>query len=57
MQKRREETEKERIAREARNAYYRKWRAENRDKVKANQTRYWAKKAKNANDSEPANIG
>lgn len=31
-------------AREARNAYKRKWAQENRDKVKAYQERYWQKK-------------
>jgi hypothetical protein len=46
VKKRKDETEEERIAREARNAYYRKWRAEHPDNVKKNQMRYWAKKAK-----------
>ncbi|HFR4157432.1 hypothetical protein PDQ77_28560 [Bacillus cereus] len=31
---------------EARNAYLRKWRAENRDKVKKYNETYWQKKAK-----------
>lgn len=32
-------------AREARNAYKRKWAKENRDKVKAANRRYWERKA------------
>ena len=32
-------------ARQARNAYYKAWRAKNKDKVKANNERYWEKKA------------
>ena len=32
-------------AREARNAYYRNWRAKNRDKVKKYNADYWARKA------------
>ena len=35
-------------ARKARNAYKRKWAAENRDKVKAANRRYWEKKAQEA---------
>lgn len=34
-----------RAAIEARRAYQRKWRAENSDKVRAAQERYWLKKA------------
>ncbi|KFN06428.1 hypothetical protein [Bacillus clarus] len=33
-------------AKEAKNAYLRKWRAANRDKVKQYNDRYWEKKAK-----------
>lgn len=44
-------TEKElEAAREARNAYYRKWRKNNPDKVKAIKDRYWLKKAKSAEE-------
>lgn len=32
-------------ARKARNAYYRSWRANNQEKVKQAQEKYWAKKA------------
>ena len=32
-------------AKEARRAYQKKWRAANRDKVKATQQRHWEKKA------------
>lgn len=39
-----DETEKKR-AREARNAYARKWRAANPDKVRANNANYWLRKA------------
>lgn len=35
-------------ARLARNAYKRKWNAENKDKVKAANRRYWEKKAQEA---------
>ena len=37
--------ERENQAREARNAYARKWRALNRDKVKQYNKDYWARKA------------
>lgn len=33
-------------AKKKRREYCKKWRAENRDKVKANQERYWEKKAR-----------
>ena len=33
-------------AKELRNKYYKKWRDDNKDKVKAAQTRYWLKKAR-----------
>jgi len=32
-------------AQEIRKEYYKKWRANNKDKVKASQERYWLKKA------------
>lgn len=35
-------------AKEARRAYKRKWQRENRDKVRAQQERYWNKKAEAA---------
>lgn len=35
-------------AKEARNAYRREWAKKNREKVKATQERYWAKKAEQA---------
>lgn len=34
-----------RAAIEARRAYQREWRAKNRDKIRASEARYWAKKA------------
>lgn len=34
-----------RAAIEARRAYQREWRAKNRDKIRAAEERYWAKKA------------
>lgn len=34
-----------RAAIEARRAYQREWRARNRDKIRASEERYWAKKA------------
>lgn len=39
-------------ARRLRNEYARKWRAANRDKVKAANDRYWQKKAVEATKSE-----
>lgn len=33
------------LARKERNRYHREWRAKNKDRVKAINTRYWAKKA------------
>lgn len=39
-------------AREARNAYRREWYSKNRDKAKAQQERYWKKKAKELNNAE-----
>ncbi len=43
-----------RAAIEARRAYQREWRAKNRDKIRASEARYWAKKAAsiNANNVE-----
>lgn len=35
----------EQMAIEARRAYQREWRAKNKDKVRANTMRYWAKRA------------
>lgn len=37
----------EKIAREERNAYFREWRAKNKDKIKAINKRYWENRAKN----------
>lgn len=37
--------EREKQAREARNAYARQWRARNPEKVKQNNINYWARKA------------
>lgn len=42
-------------AREIRNAYFREWRAKNKDKVKAANARYWNKKA--ARDPGPGEPG
>lgn len=36
----------EKIAREERNAYFREWRAKNKDKVKAINKRYWENRAR-----------
>ena len=44
MESNREKTIEERAA-EARREYYRKWRAENKDKVRAKTKRYWERKA------------
>lgn len=40
------------LARQIRNAYKRDWRARNREKVKAQNERYWAKKAREAIENE-----
>ena len=37
--------EKKKSAAEARNAYARRWRAANKDKVRANNERYWIRRA------------
>ena len=39
-------------AREERNQYLRQWRAKNKDKVRAINARYWAKKARKRMESE-----
>lgn len=39
------DAEKKKAAADARNAYARKWRAENKDKVRANNERYWMRRA------------
>ena len=41
-------------AKAARRAYKRKWAKQNPEKVKAQQERYWAKKAAEAAEQEPA---
>lgn len=41
-------------ARQKRNEYYRKWRAANKDRVKAINARYWTKKAMEAAAEDPA---
>lgn len=40
--------EKKKQAAEARNAYAREWRAKNKEKVRANNRRYWERKAERA---------
>lgn len=37
---------------QARREYYRKWRAENRDKVQAAQERYWTKRAEQRSQAQ-----
>ena len=39
-------------AKAAKREYMKRWRAANKDKVKANNARYWAKKAKEAQKTE-----
>lgn len=39
-------------AAEAKRAYMKEWRAKNRDKVKANNARYWERKAKAAESAQ-----
>lgn len=39
-------------AKELRNEYRRRWYRENRDKVKAQQIRYWEKKARERNTND-----
>ena len=43
-------------ARQARNQYAREWRARNRDKVKASNERYWARKAVKSAEQEADNV-
>lgn len=40
----------------ARRAYQRQWRAENKDKVKAANNRYWLKKAQQSAENADANL-
>lgn len=44
-----------RAAIEARRAYQREWRAKNRDKTRAYEERYWARKAAGMNVISPEN--
>ncbi len=48
-----DENEKKRAA-EARNAYARKWRAANPDKVRVNNANYWLRKANKEADERDA---
>lgn len=41
-------------AKEARNKYFKAWRAANRDKVSANNARYWERKAEKARKAAEA---
>ena len=54
VQDRRNETEQERKARDARNAYYKEWRKKNPDKVKAYQMRFWANRAAKEAQEKPS---
>lgn len=38
-------------AAEAKRAYMREWRAKNRDKIRANNARYWERKAQQATEN------
>lgn len=42
--------EQQELARQARNRYAREWRAKNKDKVRANNVRYWARQAEKHNE-------
>lgn len=42
------------LAKEARNAYARKWRAANPDKVRKNNANYWLRRASKEADSQTA---
>lgn len=44
-------------AAEAKRVYMRKWRAENKDKVKAHQQKYWERKAAELAEKEGENNG
>ncbi len=39
-------------AREAKNEYYRRWRAKNPEKVKASNRKYWERKARERKEQE-----
>ena len=43
-------------AKEARREYYRKWRQEHPESVKATQMRFWTRKAQEKNDAHQAAI-
>jgi len=45
MMENKEKLNLEELAAEARREYHRKWRAENKDKVKKNATNFWLRKA------------
>lgn len=47
----------QREAAEARNAYARKWRAANKDKVRASNQRYWARRAEREKAEEKKREG
>ena len=44
------------IAAEARNAYARRWRAANPEKVRANNANYWLRKAKKEKGAESCDV-
>ena len=44
-----------REAKDERNRYQREWRAKNKDKVRAINARYWAKRARQRKESEDHN--
>lgn len=46
------EKEMQELARKERNRYHREWRAKNKDRVKAIDDRYWAKKAAAREEAE-----
>lgn len=46
------QSELEEKARQERKAYMKKWRAENKDKVKKHQQTYWQRKAQKKADAE-----
>ena len=45
----------QKLVREERNAYFRKWRAKNKDKVKEINKRYWENRVKNNKEKVEGN--
>ena len=49
-------TQMSKAAREAKNEYYRRWRAKNPDKVRASNQKYWERIARERKKEEAQNV-